>query len=402
MTKALRIEFDRRWLIVLALLPLLYNPILAIVNAHVFHLNFAIAAVSEISILLLIALYIFRNGIEKRHATAIALLVVAFAACGLTYLASGMLYVDFIRNMLIVAFLSLLGAELKKQEIILIFKITLSIVLSVLILEIVSLQLYVNLFEPALYFLNTRGNELSEFNELGVFGNALGFEGRFGYGLFSGPRTSSIFLEQVTLANMTIVIAIIFSTFYEYLNRLWRLLAFFFIVLSLLSTESRLAMAVVVMIFLGFFIFSKVHKVWLFFLIPIVLTLGSTHAILNPLYSGDDFSGRISLGFGYFVNLEAQDLFGFGVLKVGHLWDSGYAYIICSGTIFGAIAFLVYLFSLYSMDTIESRRFFTGLVLFLVLALSIGGTAIFSIKAAFIFWLVAGFLGGKNENSISV
>lgn len=397
MTKALRIEFDRRWLIVLALLPLLYNPILAIVNAHVFHLNFAIAAVSEISILLLIALYIFRNGIEKRHATAIALLVVAFAACGLTYLASGMLYVDFIRNMLIVAFLSLLGAELKKQEIILIFKITLSIVLSVLILEIVSLQLYVNLFEPALYFLNTRGNELSEFNELGVFGNALGFEGRFGYGLFSGPRTSSIFLEQVTLANMTIVMAIVLSTFYEEFSRHWRFLAIFFIVLSLLSSESRLAMAVVIIVWLGFFIFPKIHKIWLLFLIPIILTLGSTHAILNPLYNGDNFSGRISLGFGYFVNLELQDLFGMGVIKVNHLWDAGYAYLICSGTLFGAVAFWVYLYSLYRVSDTSSNRFFSGLIIFLALALTIGGTAIFSIKVAFLYWLVAGHFYGSHK-----
>jgi putative polymerase len=402
MTNALRIEFDRRWVILLALLPLLYNPMLAIVNAHIMHLNFAIAAASEISIIFLIALYIFRNGIEKRHSKAIALMAVAFAAFGLTFLASGKLYVDFIRNMLIVVFFTLLGAELKKQEIILIFKITLSIVLSVLVLEVINLQLYVALFEPALYFLNTRGNEIAEFNELGVFGNALGFEGRFGYGLFDGPRTSSIFLEQVTLANMTIVIAVMLSVFYELLSRLWKSLAFIFIVLSLLSTESRLAMAVVILIWFGFFIFPKIHKVWLLFLIPIILTFGSMHAILNPVYSDDNFSGRISLGFGYLVNLDMQDLFGMGVLKVGHLWDAGYAYIICSGTIFGAVAFWVYLFGLYTVDSIESRRFFSGLLLFLVLALSIGGTAVFSIKVAFLFWLVAGFLGKTNENSISV
>jgi hypothetical protein len=397
MTKALRIEFDRRWLIMLALLPLLYNPILAIVNAHVFHLNFAIAAVTEISILLFIALYIFRNGIEKRHATAIALLVVAFAAFGLTLLASGILYIDFIRNMLVVAFLSLLGAELKKQEIILIFKITLSIILFVLLLEIVSLPIYVALFEPALYFSNTRGNELSEFNELGVFGNALGFEGRFGYGLFSGPRTSSIFLEQVTLANMTIVIAIIFSTFYESLNQFWKFLAFIFITLSLLSTESRLAMTVVIIVFLGFFIFPKIHKVWLLFLIPIILALGCTHAALNPFYSGDNFSGRISLGFSYFVNLEIQDLFGMGVNKIDHLWDSGHAYLVCSGTFFGAIAFWAYLFHLYKIDSVQARRFFAGMVIFLALALSIGGTAVFSIKVAYLYWLTAGYLMIKKE-----
>jgi hypothetical protein len=402
MTNTLKIEFDRRWVIVLSLLPLLYNPILAIVNAHIIYLNFSIAAAFEISILLFIALYIFRNGIGKRHVPEITLLAVAFAAFGLTFLASGKLYIDFIRNILIIVSFTLLGADLKKQEIILIFKITLSIVLSVLVLEIVNLQLYVALFEPALYFSNTRGNEVSELNELGVFGNALGFEGRFGYGLFDGPRTSSIFLEQVTLANMTIVLAIILSAFYELLSRFWRMLAFMFIVLSLLSTESRLSMSVVILIWLGFFMFPKIHKVWLLFLIPIILTFGTIYAILNPVYSGDNFFGRISLSFGYFVGLEIQDLFGLGVLKIGHLWDSGYAYIICSGTIFGAVAFWIYLFGLYTIDSIESRRFFSGLVLFLVLALSIGGTAVFSIKVAFLFWLVAGFLGRTNENSISV
>jgi hypothetical protein len=395
MTNFSKFEFSRNWVIFFAVSPLFYNAVLAIINAHVITINLFFVAATEILILSLVALYVFRDGLKKSHAFAIGLLVTAFLSAILTYLASGIIYIDFIRNIMIVSFFSLLGADLEKDEIIGIFKISLAAVLSVLILEVLDISLYVELFQPALYFSNTRGNEISEFNDIGVFGNALGFDGRFGYGVFSGPRTSSIFLEQVTLGNMTAVIAIFFSAFYTSLSRTWKISAVIFILLSLLSSESRLALVVVTISLIGFFVFPHVHKIWLLLAGFCVVIFGVMYAALNPIYSGDNFSGRISLGFGHLIDLSLIDFIGAGVGKVGGLWDAGYAYIFCSGTVFGATYFFIYLYGLYNLDSIATRRFFSGLIIFILVALSIGGTAIFSIKFSYLFWLTAGYFSKK-------
>ncbi|MBD8639447.1 hypothetical protein [Sphingomonas sp. CFBP 13733] len=50
--------------------------------------------------------------------------------------------------------------------------------------------------------------EVSEFNETGLFNNAAGFESRFSFGVFSGARTSSVFLEQVSNANFAGILCV--------------------------------------------------------------------------------------------------------------------------------------------------------------------------------------------------
>ena len=393
----MQLTFDRRWLIVLAVIPIFYNPLLAMVNAHVAQQSFISAALSEIIILAAVFFYVFSKGIQRDQVDALFLLLLAFFGVVLALMASGRVYVDFFRNMLIVAAFTLLGRKLTLDELLLVFKIIVSVSLIGLLIEVISLDLYVSIFQPAQYFAATRGNEIAEFNEVGVFGNALGFEGRFGYGLFDGPRTSSIFLEQVTLGNMTIVMSAFVAAFYRYLTFKWWAVTASFVVLSLLSSESRLALLMVLILLFGRQALQNIGKIWLI-LMPIFFVMaGSVYAFIYPEYTGDTFAGRLSLGFNSFNELKLGDYFGFGVDKASRLMDAGYAYIFCSGTIFGALGFWWFLFYQYRFLSYESVMFFSGLVVFLILALSIGGTAIFSIKVAAFYWLVCGYLSRCKE-----
>lgn len=389
----------RKWLIYLCLLPMLYNPILAIVNAHVMPLSFIYAAVSETLILFTVLLYVFRRGVEVTQKAAILLIVIALYSMALSWLASGFLYVDFLRNMLIVCCFTLLGKQLRLSEIIHIYKFCLFLTLFFLVIELVDLHFFVSIFEPAYYYQNTRGVEAREYNDIGVFHNALRLEGRFNYGLFSGPRSTSLFLDQVTLSNMTIVIAILTSVLSSVLNRVWKFIAIFFICLSLLATESRTSLGVVTVVFLGHYYFPRVPKVVTLFIVPLVVLAGSAYAEFNPVYTGDTLTGRMSLGFGHLNNLDIIDYFGGGASRVGELFDAGYAYVICSGTIFGALYFYKYLISLYRVDDVFNRRLFTGLFLFISLSLCVAGTAIFSMKMAFLYWLTCGYFSQASYRS---
>lgn len=388
----------------MALLPLFYNPMLAIVNAHIIPLSYVVAAVSETVILIVVSIFVFRKGVLKSQADAVFIIVVACLASIITYLASSVVYIDFIRNILIVSLFTLLGRELLNSEILLVFWCAVSLVMVFLVLEIVSLETYVDIFGPALYYENTRGNEVSEFNEVGVFGNALGFEGRFSYGVISGPRTSSIFLEQVGLANFTIIAAIFFVCYFKNIPAYSSVFLFVFIVLSLLSTESRSA---IITIFLFVILFKPVQRcdpLVVMAVMPMTVLLGLVYAAFNSEKVGDNFGGRIVHGFGHLINLNVGDLFGFGVDKINNLWDSGYAYLICSGTLFGALSFWWFLYKQLNRRSMDSKMFIFGVCLFLSLSLSIGGTAVFSIKVAFMYWLIIGYLSRqmKRANVLAV
>ncbi len=58
------------------------------------------------------------------------------------------------------------------------------------------------------FFAKTRGISKEKFDQLGLFANALGFDSRFAIMNIMDHRACSIFLEQVSLANFAIVLAI--------------------------------------------------------------------------------------------------------------------------------------------------------------------------------------------------
>jgi hypothetical protein len=254
------------------------------------------------------------------------------------------------------------------------------------------LELYVELFKPALYYQNTRGIEIKEFNQIGVFGNAEGFEGRFSYGVFSGPRTSSIFLEQVSLANFCTILGVYLMIFQAKFTNIIRIFYICLILLICLSNETRVgSFLALVLFFIGQC--RAYIPAYSNLCVPIaVILIGFFITGFFGDVIGDNLLGRINLGFGHFLDLEILDYLGLGVLKVGQLWDSGFGYLFAAYTVFGGTVFVCFTLFILKQTSTESRLCALGLSIYIFANLMIGGNAVYSIKTAALLWLLVGFI----------
>lgn len=388
----------------IGVLALTFNAILAFVNAHFLAVSMTWVIAVEAMLYLLCLSYIFFLGISEDERLPLVLLIVAFTSCLLTSISSGYLFLDFLRNMLIVFVFFMLGRRASFKQVEYVFWCAFAIVLFILLLEIFNIDYYVHLFEPATYYSATRGNELKEFNDLGVFGNAIGFEERFSYGIFSGPRTSSIFLEQVSLANFSAVVMIYYAVFKDRLSVYLKWFIFSFVTLVLITNESRTALIFVVFSLTFVWFMARANYVWLVFLAPTIIVFGVAYVGFFPPQFGDNIAGRVYLGFSNFAELQLVEYILGAAGRIKEYYDSGYAYIFASGTALGAFAFWYFL--LFSVKVYDrGSNVFVWLVnIFFSLNLIIGGTAVYSVKVAFLLWLIAGYISkgeSRYEDSIS-
>lgn len=384
--------------ILICLLPIIYNAILAIVNAHLITIDIKSVIITEIAILATAIRLALKSGPERMDVYAFSLIILASFGLVLSLLQTGSFFVDHIRNTLIIFAGFILGRRINWLTALGLYKVIIILFSIILLIEISYLPLYVELFNPPSYFANTRGFEIVESNDVGVFSNALGFEGRFSLSVFNGPRTSSLMLEQVSLSYLVIVLSLFTMSFWKMIPINWKLCFALFATLVVLSNESRLAIIMIVFFAIGYFIFPRLQRFVSFYIAPVLLIFGSLISIIFNDVSGDNFIGRIVYSFDHLFKLTLADYFGAGSMKVKQLFDSGYTYLLCAGTIFGALA--LYIFTSISVftDNSTARRYVFGLNIYLWLALMIAGTSVFSIKTSFLLWLFAGYASNSKNH----
>jgi hypothetical protein len=387
---------------VFVILAVTYNAILALINSLFFELNNGLVIVTEICILgaSLAAIFSHSKLLEKDKYVVFLFLSVLSSTL-LIFLSAQIIFIDSIRNILIICVFFLVGSRLSEEHIHKVFLYISFVIVFFLIIEILMLELYVGLFEPALYYQNTRGVEIKEFNQTGVFGNAEGFAGRFSYGVFSGPRTSSIFLEQVGLANFCTVLGVYFMVFQTKLTNRMKIFYISLIVLICLSNETRVGSFIALVLFvIG--LCKAYIPAYSNLLVPLaVLLIGLFITGFWGEATGDNFLGRINLSFGHFVDLDILDYLGLGVLKINQLWDSGFGYLFASYTVFGGTVFICFTLFILKQISIESRLCALGLSIYIFVNLMIGGNAIYSIKTAALLWLLVGFIYNSELKKMS-
>lgn len=373
------------------ILPPTYNAILAVINARGVTTPRGASVLAEASILLSCLLACFLTGGRKRDIVPILLVFFSLVQMLITSLANERIFPDFVRNMAIIAAFTALGYRCRSSDVRLIFRAVSIVVLLFLIIEVSYLPLYVSIFQPASYLQASRGLEEFSLNETGLFANALGFQDRFSFGIFSGPRTSSIFLEQVSLPGFASVLLIFLLGNWREIGKFEKILHVLLVVLIVLSNNSRTSSALLVMNAIGYFIYPYFSGRLTAMLMPVVLILA--FVIVGPVSvatGSDDIIGRLSVTVAHLTNFNAGE-FLFGSLdKVAHSFDSGYGYIIASSSIFGLLVFWAYATFFPEDITIEQRRVHWGLAVYVYLWLLIGGTAIFTMKTAALLWLVVG------------
>lgn len=328
--------------VALILVAVLYNAVLATLVARGVPLGYSSVAAVEVLITFSCLALSLSTGVSSRDVMPLALLWFIVALALIASISFNKIYIGSIRNFALIAVFGMLGQRMDMNFIRKAFFIASAMTLVVLIWEIASVESYASFFSPALYYELTRGTARSEFDESGLSVGTIVFEGRFSLGIFSGRRTSSIFLEQVSINSYAIVCM-------AFLNGLWGRLTFAekalqiaTIILIITSNNARMGALMCLVMPIGYFVFPWLNRNFIF-AIPFVI-VGTIFALSSYLQNavGDDITGRLGVTYRLLDNVKLTDLFAGNPLVVEKTFDSGYAFIMASIGLFGGFAYLLF------------------------------------------------------------
>jgi hypothetical protein len=379
-------------IIAIVLAAVFYNAVLAFANAHGISINRAMVAITEGIVLAAALMLVVSSGRRSIDSAGFALFAFFLGNALLVSLLSGALFVDMARNGAIIVLFMLLGSRIDQRTLKACFLIVSVLIAACLVLELVSVKSYAALLQPGTYFAQTRGIALADIDELGLFRNAVWYEGRFAISSISNHRTASLFLEQVSLANFSTVLVI-------YLVAMWKRIHFgvraFYIgliALILLSNNTRAGLALAIGAPIVYWAAPRLSRYATLAVMPLILIAGTIITYSLPPSKEDTFVGRVGLTIRSLADLDPMALIGAKAPAAIDFVDSGYTYLIYATSLLGMLVMWL-LFSLASGGrNVDQRRCGLMLSLFVFINLLIAGNAVFTIKIAALIWLLVGFL----------
>lgn len=375
-----------------------YNGIFAAAAAAGAPMNNPIVIATEILIIVLaIGLSFYRDGIRREDVLAL-LFVGAMAGVGLL---GSLLFerpmIEGVRNVLIIAAFTILGVRFEEKMLRWAFAISCLIAMGVLMIEISSVETYAAIFRPADYLAKTRGYVVKEFmEETGLAIGTIAYRGRFSFGLYDGPRTSSIFLEQVGINCFSIVIMVYLCALWQRLTIAERVLAIATVGLILVTNNARMSSILAPLFLIGYFVFPRLPRYWQA-LIP-VLALAATFvmfAFMRPRF-GDDLVGRIATTYRVLTTFKASDIMLGAPDLLARTGDTGYGFVMASMGLIGAVLYWGYLTLVVPPASATARRAIWAASLYIYIWLLVGGTGTFSMKSAPLLWLLLGYCRGLS------
>ena len=369
-----------------------YNAALAVLNAHGRTLSMTQVAMTEFLVLSIVAAAVLSRKLSPQDEPPVIMGVAFLMGALFLSFINGGLVVEALRNVAIIVLFTMLGLRSNERGIRLAFALAIAVVLAGLLFELFGRQGYASFFNPFSYYQNTRGLGEIDYTDSGLFGNAHGFEGRFSLGVFMTPRTSSIFLEQTSLANFAGVIMIYLVSMWRSLGRAEKWLGVGFVVLALLSNNTRMSSGFALLSIAGYFLYPRLPR-YATLLLPLIM-LGAAIAVTTILGPSkeDDLAGRLGLSV-YLLSLtDLPASLGARVFESGQFPDSGYSYVLYSSSIVGAIALWIYVALIVPFQTDAQKRCAWSIGIFFFMNLLVAGNAIFSMKVAAPLWLLAGFM----------
>jgi len=373
-------------------LAVIYNALLAAAGAKGFPVSYAVVAVAEAMILGVAALLLLgRSGAHDER--PVLMFGYAFIVLGIAVsLLNERISLDAIRSAAIIFLFAMLGLRVDERTVRRTFLVISSLVLLFLLLEIFVTQTYVSIFQPALYYERTRGLEQFSLDDSGLFRNALGFEGRMFAIQLLDHRASSIFIEQVSLANYLGILTVYLLATWRSLGRWSRLLHLGTAVLILLTNSTRTGTALAGVALLGYFVYPLLPRYLNIAVAPFLLMLAALVAYISPGATGDDLTGRLALTIRALGAMDLAALTGLRIDDASGYMDSGYAWVIVTSTGLGLIAFWAFVSFFPAQRTADQRRAAWALAVYIFTNMLVGGTAIFSAKVAPPLWLLIGHL----------
>ncbi|HEX7783120.1 MAG TPA: hypothetical protein VF509_09970 [Sphingobium sp.] len=379
----------------LAVLAVCYNGLLAMAGAFGLPISATSVLVIEPLILVSALLAILRISFTRDDLPS---LLLAFAFLAITIYLSAInevFFPDTMRNMAIIALFTMLGLRAKLSTVNMAVLVTTLLTAIVLVIEVADTPLYVQLFQPAQYFFKTRGLEIPDWDKSGLFGNALGFKERFSFGL-TAHRTSSIFLEQVSMANFAAFLTVYLMSLWPKLAT-WRRIFFIVVIVAVLVTNNtRTSLILAVIAPAGYFLYPRMPRYLNVAIAPLLIFVAWFIEDPNRPYA-DDFAGRLSLTIRTLMKLDLEGALGQKIMDSYAFVDSGYPYFIYAATLPGLILLWMFISFYLPQRTAAQKRFAYASGLFIACSLVVAGTSIFTIKVASMLWFLAGFMRTQRD-----
>jgi putative polymerase len=207
--------------------------------------------------------------------------------------------------------------------------------------------------------------------------------------LLGAHRTSSLFLEPVSLGNFAVIV-LAWNLSLDWRDRdkpaLWMVLA---ALLLIVLSDSRFGMLMAALL-LGYRLLPMPAFRWVAPAFPFLL-FGAILAVARLLPLADDtLLGRISGSGQALLDFDAAELMGLSGALQGY-GDMGYAYVLSRFGVLQAIALLLVLF-LMACPSNRAQRFRAMVVLYFFSSLAISGTSVFALKTAGLMWFLLGAL----------
>jgi putative polymerase len=377
----------------------LFNAALAIINAKVMPLNTSIVIACEVLIVgaaHLLALMQFRTQMLPWY--GLIFFLMAFAL--FRWAALGAPEVKYLRDVLLIPTFIILGMTFSRERLASVLVLLQLIVLGVMLLEVLSVETYANLFDIKSYYVNTRGYTEEDFWNTAstLFVSASRPDDRF-FTFLNYHRISSVFLEPVSLGDYCIIMFSFALAFWRNLTAIQRIVLLGGSVLLIVGCDSRLATVSCLIIAAASLIAPRMPPRIVLFLPGAVLIVAFAAVTYLGLKPGpDNFSGRLAHTIDLLRTYGTAEFLGISETYMSKAVDSGLAYLISTQSILGVLVIWLFI-ALYTDErTKEAVIFKTAVALYLSLSMLVS-FAFLTIKTAAIVWFVMGALQSAPARS---
>jgi putative polymerase len=390
---------------------LLFNSLLAIINAHVTKLGPQYTIFGEILIISAAAVLLISNLRFDRNLRIGGENALFLYVC-IIFLVSTVVVTAFnqkfelkpFRDFVIAIVFWKIGMGLNKSTFFSIMRITALVVLSVSVLEILAPSLYTSVFNPWSYYFQTRGvdGDAPTGEEAGLYKTTDGYRGRFSLNFLSDHRLSSIFLEPVSFGNFIIVAFIFCIAYWKMLKNTDRLLFLTLFFIGSIGSESRTATFISAFIIVYLMIARRLKTSVIVYYIPAAIAASCLLSIVLETSSfADTFEGRLSWTGYLILHAEISDLlFGNLFLSGLKIPDAGMFYIIVTHSWIGLVVIMI-MCSIYPKRLATPDRVLAhGLVIFFSIKMLIS-SSMFSLKVSPFLWIGIGFVVSGGINKLS-
>jgi len=372
----------------------LFNPVFAVINAHLIPLNQASVVGAEMILVAgahVIAIANYRQQMTRWY--LLLLMLVWFAI--FRSLALQQFEAKYLRDVLLIPTFVILGMTFDERNLTRTVVIIHAIVLLVLIFEAVNTDAYSELFRIQDYYINTRDYDVTDFwnKSSDLYVSATRPDSRL-FSFIDMHRLSSIFLEPVSLGDYCIIIIAFVSSLADRLN-VWTMI---FLgggaIVALIGCDSRLAAGASILIVGAALFAPRLPRYGAFFLLPAVLAVGFLLVHFDGFQQGgDDFAGRVAHTVDLLRQLGPAELFGVSNDQqlLSQAVDSGIAYLIITQSILGFTILWTFIVFGFSETEPDQVRFANAIGLYLSLTMMVSWSFL-TIKTASLLWFIAGSL----------